>query len=205
MSAKKLVIAAAVASSLLTTGPAMAQAITNGSFETGNTAGWITTGSPFTLSGYSAAYDGTYFLWMGGYERATSIYQVVNGLTIGQTYSLSFLMASEYTHQDQVRASVNGSGTVFTAPSNGTNCCWTNWVAQSLTFTALTNSATIQFDTAGLNSGGYDVGVDKIALTAVDGVPEPATWAMMLMGFAGIGFGVRRSNKRRSSLLAQIA
>lgn len=201
---KTLALTAALALTSLTAAPATAQSITNGSFETGNTSGWTTTGNPFALSGYSAAYDGNYFLWMGGYERATSIYQVVNGLTAGQSYTISFLMASEYTHQDQVRLSVDGSGTIFTAPAvNGTACCWNNWVTQSLTFTALTNSATIQFDTAGLNIGGYDVGVDKIALTAVAGVPEPATWAMMLIGFGGIGAAVRRRRKPLS--MAQIA
>jgi hypothetical protein len=33
-------------------------------------------------------------------------------------------------------------------------------------------------------------------------VPEPATWAMMLLGFAGIGVAARR---RRGAGLAQIA
>lgn len=33
-------------------------------------------------------------------------------------------------------------------------------------------------------------------------VPEPATWAMMLVGFAGIGFAMRR---RRTPALAQLA
>jgi hypothetical protein len=34
------------------------------------------------------------------------------------------------------------------------------------------------------------------------GVPEPATWAMMVLGFGALGFSLRR---RRSSVLAQIA
>ena len=33
-------------------------------------------------------------------------------------------------------------------------------------------------------------------------VPEPATWGMMLFGFAGIGMAIRR---RRRPVLAQIA
>lgn len=36
----------------------------------------------------------------------------------------------------------------------------------------------------------------------VGGVPEPATWAMMLLGFAGIGLAMRR---RRSTTVAQVA
>jgi hypothetical protein len=36
----------------------------------------------------------------------------------------------------------------------------------------------------------------------VSGVPEPATWGLMLLGFAGVGLAMRR---RRSPMLAQIA
>jgi hypothetical protein len=39
--------------------------------------------------------------------------------------------------------------------------------------------------------------------TPVGGVPEPATWAMMLLGFGGIGMAMRRS--RRSATLMQVA
>jgi len=37
----------------------------------------------------------------------------------------------------------------------------------------------------------------------VPGVPEPAAWAMMLLGFAGIGMTIRR--RRNSQVLAQVA
>jgi PEP-CTERM motif len=40
--------------------------------------------------------------------------------------------------------------------------------------------------------------------TPVRGVPEPATWALMLLGFGGIGMAMRRSNKRKPALM-QIA
>jgi hypothetical protein len=36
------------------------------------------------------------------------------------------------------------------------------------------------------------------------GIPEPATWAMMLLGFGGIGFAMRRS-RRRNGVLMQVA
>jgi hypothetical protein len=38
----------------------------------------------------------------------------------------------------------------------------------------------------------------------VNAVPEPATWAMMLLGFSGIGMALRRS-RRRSGALMQVA
>jgi PEP-CTERM motif len=34
-----------------------------------------------------------------------------------------------------------------------------------------------------------------IGTAAVAGVPEPATWAMMLLGFAGLGFAFRKSRR----------
>jgi hypothetical protein len=39
---------------------------------------------------------------------------------------------------------------------------------------------------------------------ATPAVPEPATWGMMLLGFAGMGMALRRS-RRRSGVLMQIA
>jgi PEP-CTERM motif-containing protein len=35
-------------------------------------------------------------------------------------------------------------------------------------------------------------------LSATSAVPEPATWAMMLLGFAGLGFAFRQSRRKVS-------
>ncbi|QNN66297.1 PEP-CTERM sorting domain-containing protein [Sphingomonas rhizophila] len=42
------------------------------------------------------------------------------------------------------------------------------------------------------------------AAPSVGAVPEPGTWAMMLMGFGAIGFGMRRKNNA-SLRLRQLA
>ena len=42
----------------------------------------------------------------------------------------------------------------------------------------------------------------QLTFAQVSSVPEPATWAMMLLGFGGIGFSMRRRPKQ---VLAQIA
>jgi hypothetical protein len=44
-------------------------------------------------------------------------------------------------------------------------------------------------------SGTQNTGLD-VSLTT--GVPEPSTWAMMLLGFAGLGFAFRQSRRRVS-------
>jgi hypothetical protein len=58
--------------------------------------------------------------------------------------------------------------------------------------------------TAGATDGGF-LDFRQLRLTLGNGLqpmPEPATWGMMLLGFAGIGMAVRR---RRSSALMQVA
>jgi hypothetical protein len=44
----------------------------------------------------------------------------------------------------------------------------------------------------------------QLRLVLAPGVPEPATWGMMLLGFAGIGMALRRS-RRGNGALMQIA
>jgi len=39
---------------------------------------------------------------------------------------------------------------------------------------------------------------DTFVFTNVSSVPEPSTWAMMLIGFAGLGFAGYRSTQRRA-------
>ena len=58
--------------------------------------------------------------------------------------------------------------------------------------------SSISFTTSNYeNWYGFTVG------TAAEAVPEPSTWAMILLGFAGLGFaGNSRSNKHRLAIPA---
>jgi hypothetical protein len=47
---------------------------------------------------------------------------------------------------------------------------------------------------------GHAVSVAFTDAAATSGVPEPSTWVMMLLGFAGLGFVTRRSAKNRTAL-----
>lgn len=85
------------------------------------------------------------------------------------------------------------------------------------TLSGFSSNATLSFLSGGVNIGGFNytvtnspLGVNppssNLGVTTIQGrvtaVPEPATWAMMLLGFGGIGFAMRR---RRQPALAQVA
>jgi hypothetical protein len=46
--------------------------------------------------------------------------------------------------------------------------------------------------------GIFETAVICYVVDPVPGVPEPSTWAMMLIGFAGLGFAFRRSRRKVS-------
>lgn len=109
-------------------------------------------------------------------------------ITNGGSYVLQFL----YSPRPTVSAESNGIGVFLnnvqippTFQQLGNS--QTSWSLKTLQFYAPANS-TLTFSALGTSEtlGGY---VDDIKLTAV---PEPATWAMMIMGFAGLGAVLRR-------------
>lgn len=55
--------------------------------------------------------------------------------------------------------------------------------------------------TQGVDGGLINVGQGPV-ITPPGGVPEPATWAMMLLGFGGIGWAMRRGRRTATAHLA---
>jgi hypothetical protein len=115
--------------------------------------------------------------------------------TIGAgTYDLSFL----YSARPGVPQGSNGisvflNGALLNPPGNldlagGANTAWTTQTAH---FTA-TAGSTLMFAATGTSDslGGY---IDDVKLTTA--VPEPASWAMMIVGFFGLGATLRRARR----------
>ena len=100
--------------------------------------------------------------------------------------------ASTVTLLELLTGSTDGTtqGTTLVTSTPGTQLTWGNLTAN----TWYTFRYTASMSTAGDISG---TGTFYPAA-----VPEPATWALMLLGFGGIGFAMRRRAKPR---LAQIA
>lgn len=123
---------------------------------------------------------------------------VPSGTTFSSTVNFTNTAAGLY----EIILESTTSGFNFTSVSVNGSSAWTGTshlvdlsgisiganLADNVTFTGTTTNA------AG------DTGSISFSLRAV---PEPATWAMMLLGFAGIGFAMRRRGSTQA--LAQIA
>lgn len=214
-----LVATAILALPAVTTTAQAANLVTNGSFEadsfnTGggyrlglinnDVSGWfIPAGNgiyPWGLQngnsyGAGPADTGAQWLVLGqqGTANQYTIQQTVTGLTPGHAYTLSWAAASELgccaTGQLSFLAGSTSGGSSFSAPNSGSY--WTQWGHYSLNFVANSSAVTFQFQDVRPNSSGYDLGLDSVSLVAV-GVPEPTSWAMMIIGLGLVGVAARR-------------
>lgn len=85
------------------------------------------------------------------------------------------------------------------------NRCYTSFsgMAEEGSMSRVWGGIHFSFDTAAGLAAGRSVGAFAVAQNAFGAVPEPSTWALLLLGFTLIGFQVRRRNTGTG--LAQLA
>ena len=143
--------------------------------------------------------------------------QTISGLTMGETYHLTFdWAASQYEFvngssfgctgcwtgatTNKMEVSLGGD-TRDTATVDVGSKGFSGWTTASFDFTATSASEVLKFLSIGGPTSLPPVAfLDGVSLTGdvPGGVPEPATWAMMGIGFAGLGLVAYR--KRRTAL-----
>ena len=165
---------------------------TNGGAFNGNRGLWAFTG----LAGYT----GNYVAIDGDPKYSSAIYQTIDGLTVGTRYNVTFEQAA--AQQNTLNGAttewwgvslggVTQNSTTMDNPSHS----FVGWYAQTLQFTATATSEVLNFQ--GHGTPGGEPPIALLADVSVLAAPEPSTWAMMALGFVGLGLaGSRRFRKR---------
>jgi hypothetical protein len=132
---------------------------------------------------------GNQWVIVGDFGRGgTWIEQIIGGFTVGDSYTLSFALASEYNNGgggSPMQVSFPGSSIAsqtFSAPLRGANF-WDTWSMFSLPFVADNTTLTIRME--GLPGADYDAGIDNVSISGGGTVPEPVSTAGLL-GFAAV-------------------
>jgi hypothetical protein len=140
---------------------------------------------------WGPAASGEYSLDINGWDAGT-ISQALSTV-IGKTYTVSFAYSRNAAGApDPATADVSAGGNVFhVSAANDPNLFGTGghmlWQTGSFSFTG-TGHDTIQLMATVPGNGG--VFFDNVSVTG--GVPEPATWALMIGGFGLAGGALRR-------------
>jgi hypothetical protein len=158
--------------------------VVNCGFENGST-GWSNASPDFTLPHtglFSSDFEGT-----GGAFTIPS--QTINGLTVGQSYDVSFWALNANTPSPSVMTVTLGTDTIFTnlvVPASYTQYTTTD--------TARASSEVLTFQGTGY---GY---IDDVVITqrAAAAIPEPAGLAVTGAGLAGLA-GLTGLRRRRAA------
>jgi hypothetical protein len=168
--------------------------------------GW--NGMTASGAGYFVALDGAF---PTPSDNAT-LSQTVTGLTVGDKYTLSFNLAFGQERDGPSGDFFNGdtinslTASVGSASMNSGNVDLAShgfvpWTTETLNFTATSTSELLSFVAfANVSAPSYAL-VSDVSLTSA-AAPEPSTWAMMVIGFGGLGYAAYRTRRKRVAVAA---
>jgi len=194
--------------------PAGSPVIQNGSFENLTSGSYVynpvvsgvtfNAGSGIQRNGswlFPDAPDGTYTAFLQGTPSTiAAISFALSNLTVGQAYTISFKASAR---PDPGKADY--ASNPFTVAVNGAalgqyDTKLTSWKSFTTNaFVATASTASLSFTGSRAIGAENDVGLDSVTIAAV---PEPATWAMMLVGFGMIGAASRYRRRGGKAVLA---
>jgi hypothetical protein len=219
MSSKIAILAALVAATLASESAQAVELIVNGGFEASSShfttpPGWTNVGHEDGVLQYAAigqpVYQGLNFYSLDG-AGDNGVFRAGDGITqsvatvSGAAYQLQFGLSDEngpggITTLD---VTIGSQTTVFTLTADGSGFFSMPLTTQTINYVATSAVTAISFiETASNDGGNNDALIDGVSFQgpAVSAVPEPSTWAMMILGFCGVGFMAYRRKQNGPSL-----
>jgi hypothetical protein len=185
----------ALAAAIACATPASAtEHVINGGFETGNFTGWTLTGNTgFTGVDNVTVHSGSFAGSFGQVGSTGSLSQSLSTVA-GQMYTVSFWLGNDGGATSSFSAAFGGDTLLsLSDPSSFGYTLYTYDVTASSGSTLL--DFTFRQDPAFFH-------LDDISVRDVSSVPEPATWAMMILGMGAVGFALRRRTPQAAASLA---
>ena len=159
-----------------------------------------------SANGLTLSPDGGAFVGADGPFQDGPISQTLTGLKTNQEYSVTFNWAAAQQNGFDGPTSSGWQVTLSGDPSQSTGNAsilshgFSGWKTTTFDFLAQGPTETLSF----LATGTGGAALPPFALldgVDVEAVPEPSTWAMMLLGFAGLGYAGFRTRRRATSIV----
>ena len=187
-------VALAAGAAALVVGPSYgANLVQNPGFETGDLTDWTPVGNFSTGFNHVT----TDIAFKGAYSLADG--NVADQGTAGASQQLATVSGAGYLVSVEwlANGANDAANQLFQVLWDGNVVAYTQGAAAWWTMLSgtVTGTGSDTLIVQGYSTSGYNY-VDNISVTET--IPEPATWALTLAGFAGIGFmGLRRAGGRR--------
>lgn len=160
----------------------------------------------FTLSGNAALANGaTYnpccgtpndtsntFVAFGGGNLPSGLASASFNTVLGSTYTVNFDYAALGGGSEPLTFTVAGQTFTFNPVANNALI----FAPGSFSFTGTGGASSLVVTSGGFNN--VDAIVDNISIAGA--IPEPATWALFILGFGMIGGALRRSKPARAAM-----
>jgi hypothetical protein len=170
--------------------------VSNGGFETGDLTGWSTNGWAVNLGGLSA-FDGAFYASTGCVNHLCDLSQTL-ATQAGATYTISFAFnpgegAGLAGDNTDAMTRILWNGTAISAIAGGT----LGWETITLSPQMATGSSTV-LTFSGYQNPAFN-GLDDVSvvLDSIASVPEPSTWAMLILGFGLVGGALRQQRRTK--------
>jgi hypothetical protein len=182
--------AIALAASTVAMSAGATEFLTNGGFDTGGIDGWARSGNSgfFSVNCDASAQAGACYVDAGPVGSDGVLSQTFSD-TAGDTLDISGWVRGDGGAFSHVQFYFNDT-LVFDSGNPVADSGWVNHTA-----TAVATGSDV-FSVHFRDDPGF-VDLDSFSVTsAVAGVPEPASWALMLTGFLGLGAALRSARRR---------